>query len=388
MQLGPRQIDLNRGQIRDGTSVGRLTTRELALLRYLVEHSGEVVTREQMLTDVWGYSKTTDTRTVYATLHNLRKKIEADSKNPQWLTTAHGAGYKFHLPDTPNVAAPPPPYPRAPGQHCLGPLHLDTTERRDTLVDDCGRHARVGYCRCCRWEKVVSCTIDTWDGAFRWCSLEEVHSTTDCVLQLGQMLGLTLAGTDADGQAAILDTLANMGPLLLGLDGLDSVDPDFITRLESWMLHLPDIRWIWTSQQAIDCQMQQIVVVQGVQGATGRTFLLERAAAAGAVGVDRTDPFLDKIVSAVDGNPLVLSLIAPRLRSTSAETLWARLPKIPYTMPTNRPFTNLPANSLNANWTRPTGKNTLMVSAQLLKVVHSLARLCSNTIRNASWRSL
>ena len=107
LQLGPRQIDLNRGQIRDGP-VGRLTTRELALLRYLVEHSGEVVTREQMLTDVWGYSKTTDTRTVYATLHNLRKKIEADSKNPQWLTTAHGAGYKFHLPDTPNVAAPPP----------------------------------------------------------------------------------------------------------------------------------------------------------------------------------------------------------------------------------------------------------------------------------------
>ena len=57
------------------------------------------------------------------------------------------------------------------------------------------------------------------------------------------------------------------------------------------------------------------------------TFLLERAAAAGAVEVDRTDPFLDKIVFMVDGNPLVLSLIAPRLRSTSAETLWARLQK-------------------------------------------------------------
>ena len=211
--------------------------------------------------------------------------------------------------------------------------------------------------------RLMYALLDTWDGAFRWCSLEEVRSTTDCVLQLGQMLGLTLAGTDADGQAAILDTLANMGPLLLGLDGLDS-RPRLHHTFRSWMLHLPDIRWIWTSQQAIDCQMQ-IVVVQGFKVRQAVPFA-ERAAAAGAVGVDRTDPF-DKIVSAVDGNPLVLSLIAPRLRSTSAETLWARLQKdtLHDALRTDRSRTVL-ANSLNATWTRLTEaqKNTLMVSAQ------------------------
>jgi DNA-binding response OmpR family regulator len=73
----------------------RLTRKEFDLLRYFVEHRGEVLTRERLLDEVWGYERFPTTRTVDAHVLRLRQKLEPDPEHPEFILTVHGQGYKF-----------------------------------------------------------------------------------------------------------------------------------------------------------------------------------------------------------------------------------------------------------------------------------------------------
>ncbi len=73
----------------------KLSVREFEILRYFIEHEDQVVTRDMLLNDIWGYDIFPTTRTVDTFILNLRKKIEADPSNPKHLITIHKAGYKF-----------------------------------------------------------------------------------------------------------------------------------------------------------------------------------------------------------------------------------------------------------------------------------------------------
>lgn len=72
-----------------------LTVTEFDLLYFLARHPRHVFTREQLLDKVWGYSESPDANTVYVHMRRLRQKIEADPRQPLWLQTAWGTGYKF-----------------------------------------------------------------------------------------------------------------------------------------------------------------------------------------------------------------------------------------------------------------------------------------------------
>lgn len=72
-----------------------LSTTEYNLLKYFIQFEGEVVTRHQLLDDVWGYDNFPTTRTVDNFILNIRKKIEDDPAQPKHLLTVHKAGYKF-----------------------------------------------------------------------------------------------------------------------------------------------------------------------------------------------------------------------------------------------------------------------------------------------------
>jgi two-component system alkaline phosphatase synthesis response regulator PhoP len=89
------KIDLRVTEVwREGRPVA-LSAREFQLLRYLVEHRGATITRGELLKEVWGYNASTYTRTVDMHVASLRQKIEDDPKQPQWLLTVPGLGYKF-----------------------------------------------------------------------------------------------------------------------------------------------------------------------------------------------------------------------------------------------------------------------------------------------------
>jgi DNA-binding response OmpR family regulator len=83
-----------RQAFRAGRPVG-LTRKEFELLVYLLEHRGEVVTRERLLDEVWGYERFPTTRTVDTHILRLRRKFEADPDRPAFILTVHGQGYRF-----------------------------------------------------------------------------------------------------------------------------------------------------------------------------------------------------------------------------------------------------------------------------------------------------
>jgi two-component system alkaline phosphatase synthesis response regulator PhoP len=88
-------VDFQKTEVvRDGKPV-ILSAKEFQLLRYLIHHRNETLTREKLLQDVWGYASTPYTRTVDVHIAWLRQKLEDDLKQPRWILTVHGLGYKF-----------------------------------------------------------------------------------------------------------------------------------------------------------------------------------------------------------------------------------------------------------------------------------------------------
>ena len=72
-----------------------LTAKEFALLKLLVSHEGEVVSRETILNEVWGYETFPTTRTIDTFIHHLRQKIEDNPSKPTHLITVPWSGYRF-----------------------------------------------------------------------------------------------------------------------------------------------------------------------------------------------------------------------------------------------------------------------------------------------------
>ncbi|MCA1586410.1 MAG: response regulator transcription factor [Acidobacteria bacterium] len=79
---------------RNGRRIG-LSPREFELLRYLLAHRNEVVSREQLLRDVWGYHHLSVTRTVDNYIAKLRTHLESYPHEPQFIVTVHGSGYQL-----------------------------------------------------------------------------------------------------------------------------------------------------------------------------------------------------------------------------------------------------------------------------------------------------
>ena len=94
-RFGDCELDfLRMSAHRSGEPVA-LTAHEFKLLRYFVDNPERVLTREELLNEVWGYNSYPTTRTVDNQILKLRQKLEPDAAEPRYLRTVHGAGYKF-----------------------------------------------------------------------------------------------------------------------------------------------------------------------------------------------------------------------------------------------------------------------------------------------------
>jgi DNA-binding response OmpR family regulator len=95
VRIGDIDIDFKLHQARRGKTRIEFTAREFDLLHYFVQHTGQVVTREQILNEVWGYEEFPTTRTIDNFVAKLRQKIERSPHAPEHILTIHGSGYKF-----------------------------------------------------------------------------------------------------------------------------------------------------------------------------------------------------------------------------------------------------------------------------------------------------
>ncbi|HEX8265856.1 MAG TPA: response regulator transcription factor [Pyrinomonadaceae bacterium] len=93
--FGSISIDFRRAETRkDGLPV-ELSALEFKLLQHLIEHRGKMLSRDELLDEVWGYDATPTTRTVDVHIAWLRQKLEPNPRRPQYIITVHGLGYKF-----------------------------------------------------------------------------------------------------------------------------------------------------------------------------------------------------------------------------------------------------------------------------------------------------
>ena len=92
LQVGSLVIDLDRHEVTESKRVVRLTAKEFLLLQYLIEHRGRVLSRDLLLSDVWGYRYTGGTRTVDVHIRRLREKLPTLVKH---IVTIKQFGYKF-----------------------------------------------------------------------------------------------------------------------------------------------------------------------------------------------------------------------------------------------------------------------------------------------------
>ncbi len=95
LSFGPLEIDLGSREVRLEGKLVELTPIEFDLLAYLARHPGKVFTRRELLSAVQERSYASFPRTIDSHIKNLRHKIEPDPKNPRFIVTVHGVGYKF-----------------------------------------------------------------------------------------------------------------------------------------------------------------------------------------------------------------------------------------------------------------------------------------------------
>ncbi|KEF38422.1 response regulator with CheY-like receiver domain and winged-helix DNA-binding domain [Schinkia azotoformans MEV2011] len=98
IQVGDLKIFPERFEAYIGEERLDLTPKEFELLVYLSLHKGLVITRDQLLNDVWNYEYANDTRIVDVHISHLREKIERNSKKPVYIKTIRGVGYKLEEP--------------------------------------------------------------------------------------------------------------------------------------------------------------------------------------------------------------------------------------------------------------------------------------------------
>ncbi|MCX6444976.1 MAG: MtrAB system response regulator MtrA [Actinobacteria bacterium] len=94
LTIGDLIIDVTAHEVRRGATLIQLTRLEFDLLVALAKDPGRVFTRDALLSDVWGYRQTTDTRLVNVHVQRLRSKIEHDAEHPEIVMTVRGVGYK------------------------------------------------------------------------------------------------------------------------------------------------------------------------------------------------------------------------------------------------------------------------------------------------------
>jgi DNA-binding response OmpR family regulator len=95
LSFGEVMVDFSKMQVSRAGKLVMLTAHEFKLLRFFLENAERVLTREELLNDVWGYNFYPSTRTVDNQILKLRQKLEADPANPAHFRTVHGVGYKF-----------------------------------------------------------------------------------------------------------------------------------------------------------------------------------------------------------------------------------------------------------------------------------------------------
>jgi DNA-binding winged helix-turn-helix (wHTH) protein/tetratricopeptide (TPR) repeat protein len=291
-RLGHRVVDLGAASVTGGEEEQSLSPIEGKLLRYLVQRPGEVVPREELLTEVWGYRPGVVSRTIDNTVRRLRTKLEDDPSEPRFLHSIYGQG-----------------------------VRLVGVER----VGGEGGSPFVGR------ERVTRELTELWRGGRRLITVcgpagaGKTRAVTEWLAQ-SSLEGLWVGcGTLRD--AGELEALAKPALAERGLLVLDEAEGALLVvaeRVSRWLGELPSLRVLVTSRSPLDLPAEQLLPLDlleeepAIELFTACARLRDPRAELPREGVRR-------VVNALDRLPLALELAAGRVALLGLEGVEASL---------------------------------------------------------------
>lgn len=96
IEIGNLHFNFKKLECRKNNVPVNLSVKEFEIIKYFFQHTGEVISREKLLDEIWGYENFPSTRTVDNYILNIRKALEDDPSNPKYFLTIHTLGYKFN----------------------------------------------------------------------------------------------------------------------------------------------------------------------------------------------------------------------------------------------------------------------------------------------------
>ncbi|MEQ1503800.1 MAG: winged helix-turn-helix domain-containing protein [Myxococcota bacterium] len=306
-QLGDRIVDLVSCTVRAGSEVHELTPIEVKLLEYLARRAGEVVGRDELMVEVWGYRPGVRSRTIDNTASRLRTKIEDDPSAPRHLHALYGRGLRLDeaVPLTRT----------APSTRFVG-----RAEALADLVAAVNRGARL---------------VTVWGpaGAGKTRLVTEVlpRLTLSPVIvpcaSVRDEAGLDAAVAGALGvvgatPAVVVRALGARGAVAVVLDECERAAGPIGARVGAWLAQVPRLRVLATSRIGLGVAGEQLVALGPLSEPDGIALFVDRA----RLRDPRFDADPDQIrplVVAVDALPLALELAAARVHLTGLPALLA-----------------------------------------------------------------
>ncbi len=332
LHLGACHIDLDTGRVGLHGGSGRLTTLERALLVYLYERSGEVVGKDALLTEVWGYGSGAQTRAVDATVNRLRAKIELDPSQPEHLLTVWGTGYRL-VEGVKPTGDPPVTRREAASRTNLSARPSSFVGREEQLdaissaFEGGGRLVGLigsgGTGKTRLAERYGMLEMERYPGGVWFCDLVQASTPDGITGAVGAGLGASLTGDDPVRQLGAV--IAGRGKVLVILDNFEQVAVFADQTLGVWMAAAPDAHFLVTSRAFLRIEGERVVEVGALTTTDAVALFMDRAESARpgfAVGDDHTIP---EIVDRLEGLALAIELAAARVAALSPADVLERL---------------------------------------------------------------
>jgi len=286
------EVDLALLEIRAPAVRARLTTREAELLEYLFERQDRIVTREELLVDVWHYSPRVRTRAVDHTINRLRKKLEQDASVPRHLLTTYGKGYVLQGVRR-QASASDGPLGRAVALRTLG----DMLAREGLcVVAGAGGIGKTTLAR--HYVRSVEVDVVSVD-------LESASTRLDLIALLARALDVPL-NPSRDGAQVLEQAIGARGSLLFLLDNPERVAEPLGELLATLRAGAPESRWLVASRRVFGpegCRLSLEPLSRADGCALFRALAPDSAA----------DEEIEALVGRLDGLPLAIEMAAARV---------------------------------------------------------------------------
>jgi len=351
LDLGHCRVDLVREEVHRGDEREGLTTNEAGLLRYLARNAGRVITRDQLMRDVWGVRGCVVTRAVDVAVRRLRKKIEPDSAEPRFILTVHGQGYRYEPPAPASEVS----LPATTGEHPLSETEIVEEDLSDHVMELDGRIVQgrkdalvalsqlfesgarlvtltgpggMGKTFLARVFAEQQAPAFLGDASAWFCDLQGARNQDEMLRAVAEALGIVVSGAEADDDTtAVGREIAALGPCLVLLDNFEQLVDSASDVVATWLGIAREARFLVTSQALLNLSGERVYELAPLDEEPAVALFLERARDLRydfTPDEEQTDD-IRTIVRELDRIPLAVELAASRIRMLSTRQLRERL---------------------------------------------------------------